>query len=598
MNTESRKDSIIVQVALLFVIGAMVAGLLTYVSQYAFSDNLVRTQMESDASELANEVVMSVREYPAHEWLMRYWYEHAYDLDIEYDADFSADTKTAEKLRTMREHCPGLMLQYAGTDEILAMTPEDQKLYAEITYSWMITRLNKIKRSHNIDFLFCVISDPTCRTQFFLFSAADENAVRGKNYEQVYPLGMTTVVSESLRDAMREAWRNNAHLADAGDYEDYYAYMCMLDEAPVFIGMTYNTSGIGNVIARQTARGTALAVAQQTCLALICLFLIYYFVLLPLKKVQGNIRLYQKTKDSRIVLDNLAEVRPHNEIGQLSEDVSALAAEMDNYMNSIRVITAEKERIGTELTLATRIQENALPHTFPPFPDRPEIDLYAVMDPAREIGGDFYDFFMIDEDHLCILIADVSGKGIPAALFMMASKIVLDMNARQHRSPAEIMNATNDIICANNPEGMFVTVWLGVLELSSGKLTAANAGHEYPFLTGEDGKYRLVKAKHGFVVGGMPGLKYREYEIQLRKNARVFLYSDGLAEATDPENCLFGTDRILEALNRDVNAGPKQVLENVRADVDAFVKDAEQFDDLTMVCLEYRGSDRQTAPVN
>jgi len=281
--------------------------------------------------------------------------------------------------------------------------------------------------------------------------------------------------------------------------------------------------------------------------------------------------------------------RTNDEIEVLAESFAMLSAKTVQYISEVERVTAEKERIGAELSLATRIQADMLPNIFPAFPERTEFDIYASMDPAKEVGGDFYDFFLIDDDHLCMVMADVSGKGVPAALFMMASKIILANNAQMGKSPAQIMTDTNAAICANNKEEMFVTAWLGILELSTGKLTAANAGHEYPAIKHADGGFSLYKDKHGFVIGGMDGVKYREYELQLEPGARLFLYTDGVPEATNASNELFGTDRMLEALNIDPTATPKTAMQNVRGAVDAFVQDAEQFDDLTMLCLEYRG---------
>ena len=281
--------------------------------------------------------------------------------------------------------------------------------------------------------------------------------------------------------------------------------------------------------------------------------------------------------------------RTNDEIEILAESFAAISAKAKEYIKQITEITAEKERIGTELALATRIQADMLPNIYPAFPDRPEFDIYASMDPAREVGGDFYDFFLVDDNHLCMLIADVSGKGIPAALFMMASRIILASFAKQGLSPAEILSRTNDTICQNNREEMFVTVWLGILDTNTGKLTAANAGHEYPVLMQADGDFELVKDKHGFVIGGMGGMKYKEYELDLTPGSRLFLYTDGVPEATNAQNELFGTDRMLAALNENKDAAPEEMLKNVRRAVDAFVKDAEQFDDLTMLGLEYKG---------
>ena len=252
----------------------------------------------------------------------------------------------------------------------------------------------------------------------------------------------------------------------------------------------------------------------------------------------------------------------------------------------------ENSRIESELTLASNIQADMLPNIYPAFPDRKEFDIYAKMDPAKEVGGDFYDFFLVDDDHLCMVMADVSGKGVPAALFMMASKIILANNAMLGKSPAQILTDTNAAICSNNREEMFVTVWLGILEISTGKLTASNAGHEYPVLMKANGEFELVKDKHGFVIGGMDGSKYTNYEITMEPGARLFLYTDGVPEATDGEGSLFGLDRMLKVLNENKSVHPDVLLKNVRAAVDEFVNGAEQFDDITMLGFEYIGEQK------
>lgn len=249
----------------------------------------------------------------------------------------------------------------------------------------------------------------------------------------------------------------------------------------------------------------------------------------------------------------------------------------------------------TELNMATEIQTSMLPSDFPAFPERAEFDIYASMDPAKEVGGDFYDFFMIDDDHLAIVIADVSGKGVPAALFMMSSKIYISDHANMGGSPAEILERVNKLVYANNDAHMFVTVWLGILEISTGKLISSSAGHEYPMVN-QNGKYEILKDKHGLAVGAIGMSKYVNTEIQLKKGDSIFVYTDGVAEATDANNELFGTDRALEALNAvPKSASQKEVLAGVRSAVDAFVKEAPQFDDLTMVGLKYYGPQDNTA---
>ena len=257
------------------------------------------------------------------------------------------------------------------------------------------------------------------------------------------------------------------------------------------------------------------------------------------------------------------------------------------------VLFAEREKTlastEMELGVATKIQADMLPGTFPFMPERTEFDLYASMTPAKEVGGDFYDFFPIDDDHLALVIADVSGKGIPAALFMMASKILIKNTVMTGKSPGEVLSAVNRQICENNREEMFVTVWLGILDLRDGTLVTANAGHEYPILKTPDGDFELLKAKHGFVVGGMPGMKYKETELHLAPGSKLFVYTDGVPEAENEQEEQYGYERFLNVLNKNRDARPEMPLKAVSADVGAFTQDQPQFDDLTMLCIHYRG---------
>ena len=292
---------------------------------------------------------------------------------------------------------------------------------------------------------------------------------------------------------------------------------------------------------------------------------------------EGNLEF--KMKDS---------YRTGDEVQVLAESFATLSHKTVEYIEQVKTVTAEKERIGTELHLAQQIQEGMLPSVFPPYPERIEFGLYASMNPAKEVGGDFYDFFLIDDDHLALVMADVSGKSVPGALFMMVSKAILKNNAMMSKSPAEILTVTNETICSNNKMEMFVTVWLGILEIRTGRIIASNAGHEYPVVCRKGGNFEVFKDKHGFVVGGYEGVKYKEYELDLQPGDKLFLYTDGVPEATDANKELFGTQRMLDALNSH-NGSPAEVLRGVLESVNEFVATAEQFDDLTMLCLEYKG---------
>ena len=292
-----------------------------------------------------------------------------------------------------------------------------------------------------------------------------------------------------------------------------------------------------------------------------------------------------------------------DEFQQMQQEINGTRMALKQQMDTIRRMEREqmelenqkkeRERMIRELSLAKEIQRSSLPNVFPPFPDRKEIDLYALMDPARDVGGDFYDFYFLDEDHLCLLIADVSGKGIPAAMFMMVAKRILEDYARMQLSVSAILEKTNETLVNSNQAEMFVTVWLGVLEVSTGILTAASAGHEYPIIKKKNGLFELYRDRHGLVIGGLPGVRYTEYSLRLEPGSKLFVYTDGVPEATAGNGEMFGLERTVAALNTCAEDGPEEILKKMRGMVDDFVGDAEQFDDLTMLCLEYRGPEKK-----
>ncbi len=335
------------------------------------------------------------------------------------------------------------------------------------------------------------------------------------------------------------------------------------------------------------SRNTSLVLlAAVTVLMLTASLILGKRIVKPLNTMTQRI---SELKEGNLEFKMEEAYKTGDEIEELAQSFATLSHRTVEYVDKVRTVTAEKERISTELSLATRIQAAMLPHIFPAFPDRPDFDIFASMNPAKEVGGDFYDYFLIDEDHLAMVMADVSGKGVPAALFMMASKIIIQSCAMLGYPPSVILQRTNEAICSSNEAQMFVTVWVGILELSTGKIRAANAGHEYPVVLGENGKFEVFKDWHGFVIGGLDHVKYNEYELDIKPGAKMFVYTDGVTEATNSQNELFGMKRLVDALNEQPEASPQQIVKNVRRAVDAFVMDAEQFDDITMLCMEYNG---------
>ena len=313
----------------------------------------------------------------------------------------------------------------------------------------------------------------------------------------------------------------------------------------------------------------------------------------PLKELAEATTSFVKDRDSESGGKlNSVNIKTGDEIEDLYHSFVDMEHELTGYIDDLMKITAEKEKLGVELDLAKRIQESALPSIFPPFPDRKEFDIYAIMDPAKEVGGDFYDFFLIDDDHIGLVMADVAGKGVPAALFMMISKTIIKTytQAGGTMDTAEILKLVNEQLCANNEADMFVTVWLAIITISTGALISSSAGHEYPVIRRAGGEFELIYDKHGLPLASMDGVKYRNYEDTLCKGDMLFVYTDGVPEATSSEDELFGNDRMLDALNKVKSDNCVDVVDGVRTAIEGFVKEAPQFDDITMLAFRYDGA--------
>ena len=327
------------------------------------------------------------------------------------------------------------------------------------------------------------------------------------------------------------------------------------------------------------------AQAYEFALADILLFTAIYVLIAYLvnRIVVNNIQLIN-TSLSKITNGNLNEtvtVRNSLEFASLSDDINQTVVALKGYIN------AAEKRIEQELILARTIQTSALPQIFN-FPDRDEFELFASMNPAKQVGGDFYDFFFVDRNKIAFVIADVSGKGIPAALFMMRSKTAIRSFAEAGGTPEEILIKTNEALCEGNDAEMFVTVWIGILDLATGCMACANAGHEYPAIMHQNGKYELIKDKHSVALAAMPGIKPKPYEIKLELNDRIFVYTDGVPEAINEKEEQYGTERMLEVLNTTVGMSMENTLNKVSASVNSFKGEAEQFDDITMLGIEFK----------
>ena len=500
---------------------------------------------------------------------------------------------------TVLEYAYRAAEQYAFGDMIADREmPED--------YETLRSELNLVKDSSKIEYLYAIYFDDINdihSLHYAINAKSQEELSSGKPLSEIYsymgkPCEDGAFMDDTLytlQKAVRDGDRNNQTLTGHSSEYGYMlnGYRVIFDSKDRPAGLLCVEIDINriNIEVKQYVRMVCLIGSVLTAIIiLIYLFNTKRFFVTPIVKIAESSDAFVKKMRSNaepeeLIYDNTA--RPSSaELCLLADNVKSMADGVASYMTNLKTATAERERIGTELELARRIQADMLPSIFPAFPERSEFDIYASMMPAKEVGGDFYDFFLTDDDHLVLAIADVSGKGIPAALFMMMSKILIHNYAMQGYSPAKVLELTNGCICQNNASEMFVTIWLGSLNLRTGRIIAANAGHESPVIRQPDGKFELLREKHGIVVGAMDGIRYKENEIALQKGASLFLYTDGVPEASNAERDLFGTERLLEALNGNCNAAPEELLVNVKRAVDAFVGEAEQFDDLTMLGLK------------
>lgn len=305
-------------------------------------------------------------------------------------------------------------------------------------------------------------------------------------------------------------------------------------------------------------------------------------IALPIRSLEQGVREISKGR-----LDYTLDIKTGDEIENLAAAFNIMTTDLKKHITDLTTVTAEKEKYGAELNVATQIQSSMLPNEFPAFPDLKQFDIYATMLPAKEVGGDFYDFFLVDDSHLGLVMADVSGKGVPAALFMVIAKTLIQNYAQKGESPADVMMHTNNQLCQNNDANMFVTVWFAILNIETGELNYSNAGHNPPLLRHNNGEFEYLVSEPDFVLAGMEDMDYEEYSLTLQKGDILYLYTDGVTEATNSNDELYSDERLLEKINSINTHSLKTLLENIKSDIDLFVGEAPQFDDITMLALRF-----------
>lgn len=462
-------------------------------------------------------------------------------------------------------------------------------------YQFSRSRMDNLCNTQNATFIYVIVPDTTdYRHITFIYNTVNENS----GFEPFEIGYVRETTNDEYAGIYRDIYENGLQRGTVVRDQGYIESGTHITTLVPLNGKDGSVKGIlcvqrpmealtaarYNYVLMMALAAAVLAILSGTALGLY----IRRELVRPIRRVTGEAKRFAKenTRADAEFTKRLSEI---TDISTLALSIDAMEEETLTFMQNLTAVTAEKERLGTELSVASQIQEGLLPTVFPPFPDRKEFDIYASMVTAKEVGGDFYDFFFVDQDHLALVMADVSGKGIPAALFMMASKITINEHTVLGGTPGEILTQVNQRICENNKVDMFVTVWLGILELSTGKLTFANAGHDDPAIYRKDRGFEILKTKHGFVIGGMEGMHYQDTTIQLEPGDGIYLYTDGVPEATDSENRQFGMERMIRVLNDRSRPEPQRILEDMKTAMNSFVGQAPQFDDITMLCLRYDG---------
>jgi sigma-B regulation protein RsbU (phosphoserine phosphatase) len=310
------------------------------------------------------------------------------------------------------------------------------------------------------------------------------------------------------------------------------------------------------------------------------------FIGKPIAEISGKAAMIGKGD-----LDAKIDMKTTDEFGVLAKAFNDMTENLKEHIRDLTAMTSEKERIGAELNIATEIQESLLPTTFPAFPDRTEFDLYAVMEPAKEVGGDFYDFYYTDKDHLALVIADVSGKGVPAALFMVIAKTLLKNHLQMGEDPVETLRSVNNQLCENNDVGLIVTTFIAILDIATGEIEYANAGHHPPLVMKAGESFRTLDVKPGFVLGGLSEREYEGGKTKLNAGDVLYLYTNGVTEAKNGVGKIFGEERMLAVADSAASGSAQALVERMKRAIDDFAGGAPQIDDVTMLALRYDGPD-------
>ncbi|MBE6128390.1 MAG: HAMP domain-containing protein [Erysipelotrichaceae bacterium] len=506
--------------------------------------------------------------------------------------------------KTKMEESRQLSFSYAKTAaglidgdkvETYAETLEKDEYYDQVKYYFDTTLKTVNSTMTDMEMRYYYVFVPYEDTVVYIWDA--EN-----NYNQSY-LGDSEGYMEGGKEAVEKIYRQDPpeELSVATDpvygfiVSAYYPVFNSANKPVAVVGVDLSMPGLQ---ARER-EFVGMIVNSVLGVTLVMGAILYFFVrrgvVNPLLKLNDAAKELVEGLDSKEMID--LDIKTGDEVQELAKSFKKMQVDLNDYIERLSVVTAEREKIGAELNVAKSIQMDMMPQIFPAFPERNEFDIYATVDPAREVGGDFYDFFMIDDDHLGLVIADVSGKGVPAALFMVIAKTLIKNRAMMGGGPGEILTDVNRQLCEGNDAGMFVTVWFAIIELSTGKGLAANAGHEHPVLRRKDGSYELVVYRHSPIVAVVEDAVISEHPFRMNTGDRLLVYTDGVPEAMNPELEQYGTARLLDVMNANAECSSREMLRKITLDVEAFMDDSPQADDITMLIFDFYGTSQSSSLV-
>ena len=587
-----RIQSIQHQIVLLLAVILIILEALNVFTQYKINYTYVFNDVFHDGDMLARNAAMELENYTLIDWLADYWEEHEKDMVLPYD-----DKSFGEMEMELRRQLP-VATELTELDEagLRRLDDRGRQLYAELCYVKLSRKLDRLKSLYEPQYIYAFrIKEDE---MFILLTGIAGEEKRISQGGKIFELGSRTPYIYGINPVLDEILRtgkpvdNMEIYMDTEEKEDRaHVYVPVTKNGKIvcLIGVTMYTSEMKQILARRMNE-SLLRSAFILLLMVVCVtIMLYYKVIRPLKSEKEIIERYERTKDGKAAVADLKTIRSRNEVQRIAESFSGMVEELDRYVAEIVNVTEEKERISAELDVAAKIQTDMLPSTFPAYPEREEFDLCASMTAAKYVGGDFYDFFMIDDDRLALVIADVSGKGVPAALFMVTARsLIKNRTLIGTEPPARILSYVNDQICEVNEEQLFVTVWLGILRISTGEIVCANAGHEYPAVGRADSGFELIRSNHGPPLGIFEGASYRNEEIRLGEGDILFVYTDGVPEAQGADHVMFGEERMMAVLNDNIDEDSRNLMEKMKKATGDFVGDADAFDDLTMLTVRIR----------